>query len=96
MMRDKRAPQKPPATPKDDEAQAATDLEALQRQVAEANDQYLRAVAEFENTRKRLQREKDEFVKYAAEGLIRELLPVLRSLRSCSKSASCASSPRRN
>ena len=76
-MRDKHAPKESEARPQDE---AVPDVEALQRQVAEANDQYLRAVAEFENTRKRLQREKDEFVKYAAEGLIRELLPVLDSL----------------
>ena len=77
MMRDKHAPKESEARQQDE---AVPDVEALQRQVAEANDQYLRAVAEFENTRKRLQREKDEFLKYAAEGLIRELLPVLDSL----------------
>ena len=56
------------------------DLERLTREAAQAKDQYLRNLAEFENARKRLQREKEEFAKYAAEGLIRELLPVIDGL----------------
>lgn len=43
-------------------------------------DQYLRSLADLENTRKRLAREKEEFVKYAAETLVRGLLPIVDSL----------------
>ena len=57
-----------------------SELERLTREAAHAKDQYLRNLAEFENARKRLQREKDEFAKYAAEGVIRELLPVIDGL----------------
>ena len=45
-----------------------------------ANDRYLRALAEFENTKKRLQREKEEYAKYAAETVMRNLLPIVDSL----------------
>ena len=43
-------------------------------------DKLLRLQAEFENYKKRTAREKQEFVKYANEGLIAEILPVLDSL----------------
>lgn len=49
----------------------------------EAKDNYerlLRTCAEFENFKKRVAKEKEEFVKYAQEGIIRELLPVLDNL----------------
>ena len=79
-----------------DEAQVnpvseATDLEAkvsrleidLRERVAEVealNDRLLRLHAEFENYKKRMARERREFVKFANEGLILELLPVLNNL----------------
>ena len=56
------------------------DLERLAREAVQAKDQHLRQLAEFENARKRLQREKEEFMKYAAEGVVRELLPVIDGL----------------
>ena len=46
----------------------------------EAEDIRLRALAELENVKKRLQREKEEQVKYAAESVLADLLPVLDSL----------------
>ncbi|MBI2093578.1 MAG: nucleotide exchange factor GrpE, partial [Candidatus Omnitrophica bacterium] len=56
------------------------ELETLRQQAKEAQDKYLRTVAEFENTRKRLQREKEEFTKFAAQSLVRELLPIMDGL----------------
>ncbi|MBI3319501.1 MAG: nucleotide exchange factor GrpE [Candidatus Omnitrophica bacterium] len=50
------------------------------KQAQQRNEDYLRAVAEFENTKKRLHREKEEFVKYAAEAMVRDLLPIVDSL----------------
>jgi len=47
---------------------------------AEADDTRLRALAEMENFKKRLQREKDEQMKYAAETVLADLLPVLDNL----------------
>ena len=58
----------------------AEESERLKHEAKQAQDQYLRALAEFENTKKRLHREKEEFVKYAAETMLRELLPIVDSL----------------
>ncbi len=59
---------------------AHDELERLRQEAATAKDQYLRTLAEFENAKKRLHREKEEFSKYAAESLVRELLPIMDSL----------------
>ena len=59
---------------------ASNELEQLKQEVVQAKDQYLRMLAEVENTRKRLAREKEEFARFAAETVIRSLLPILDSL----------------
>jgi molecular chaperone GrpE len=64
----------------DDDKTVLNDVERLQQELSQAKDQQLRALAETENVRKRLQREKEEFVRFAAEGLILSLLPVIDSL----------------
>lgn len=74
------APAGAASAPADQPEAATQELERLRQEAQAAKEQYLRAVAEFENTKKRLHREKEEFVKYAAEGVIRELLPVIDSL----------------
>ncbi|OGX28542.1 MAG: nucleotide exchange factor GrpE [Omnitrophica WOR_2 bacterium RIFCSPHIGHO2_02_FULL_67_20] len=56
------------------------ELERLTQEAAQAKDQYLRMLADVENTRKRLQREKEEFARFAAETVVRALLPILDSL----------------
>ncbi len=56
------------------------ELERLKQEAAQATDQYLRTLAEVENTKRRLVREKEEFAKYAAESVVRELLPIVDSL----------------
>jgi len=56
------------------------DLEVAQRQAKESYDKFLRVYAEFENYKKRMEREKSDFLKYANEGLIKELLPVIDNL----------------
>ena len=58
----------------------SNDVERLKEEAKHAKDQYLRTLAEFENTKKRLHREQEEFVKYAAETMVRELLPIVDSL----------------
>jgi molecular chaperone GrpE len=50
------------------------------REAQELKDRYLRQLADLENTRKRLQRDQEQLTKFAAEGVIRELLPILDSL----------------
>ena len=58
----------------------AEELARLRDEAQRAKEQYLRTLAEVENTKKRLQREKEEFVRYAAETVVRELLPIVDSL----------------
>ncbi len=54
--------------------------EGISDDAAKAKDQHLRTLADLENTRKRLHREKEEFIRYAAESIVRELLPIIDSL----------------
>lgn len=55
-------------------------LGQAQKEVAESKDRYIRLYAEFENFRKRAQREKEEFTRFAAEQVIKDLLPILDDL----------------
>jgi len=48
-------------------------------------DKYVRAHAEFENIRRRLEKEKADFTKYANEGLVFELLPIIDNLEIAEK-----------
>ena len=59
------------------EEQLQEKLEEAQRAVLEAQEMKLRNLAEMENYKKRLQREKDEQAAYAAEKVLRDLLPTL-------------------
>ena len=64
------------------------ELDALQAKSAERDafyDKYIRAQAEFENIRKRLEREKIDFIRFANEGFMIELLPILDSLEIAEK-----------
>ena len=61
-------------------ADAASELEKLRREVADKNDRLLRALAEADNIRRRAQRDREDAVRYAAEGLVRDLIPVLDNL----------------
>jgi molecular chaperone GrpE len=49
----------------------------LKKEHEELHEMYLRKLAEFDNFRKRTIREREELRKTAAEGVIRELLPVV-------------------
>jgi molecular chaperone GrpE len=72
-------------------AQAAGELDnlaRLQADLEDARDRALRAHAELENFRKRVRRETDEELKYAAAGLIRDLLGVVDDLQRAVDSAS--------
>jgi molecular chaperone GrpE len=55
-------------------------LHALRLEHEQLREMYLRKLAEFDNFRKRTEREREELQKTAAEGLIRELLPVMDNL----------------
>ena len=66
------------------QAGAPTDVssesEALQRELAEKNDRLLRALAEADNIRRRAQRDREDAVRYAAEALVRDVIPILDNL----------------
>jgi len=61
-------------------AQRDERIEQLTKDSAALRDLALRARADLENGRKRFQREKAETVKFAAENLVRDLVPVLDNL----------------
>jgi molecular chaperone GrpE len=69
-------------SPDASEALAAKALEAERLQ-----DRLLRLQAEFENYKRRAAREKAEFLKFAAEGLLLNFLPVLDNLERAYASA---------
>lgn len=58
----------------------AAQLDAKDRECTEAKDRYLRLAAEFENYKKRAQRDQVDYAKFAAEKIIKELLPVVDNL----------------
>lgn len=56
------------------------ELEELKRQAAKAHEhweQLLRTAADFENFKKRVSRERQDAARYANEGLLRKLVPIL-------------------
>jgi molecular chaperone GrpE len=64
------------AAPSDAEAR----VRDLEEELARLKDDKLRALAETENVKRRLMREKEEFQKFAVEGVLGDLLPVLDNL----------------
>ena len=69
-----------PEHAKSEKAEKAEELARLREELKQAKEQSLRLLAEVENTKKRLAREKDEFARYAAETIVRDLLPIVDSL----------------
>lgn len=57
-----------------------SEVEVLQRELAETRDQLMRIAAESDNFRKRMEREKSKLVKYAGENILRDLLTTLDNL----------------
>ena len=56
-------------------------IQKLEMELKETYDKYLRSVAEFENYKKRALKERSEMLKYAAEGLARDLLEIADGLQ---------------
>ena len=69
-------------------------FEAAQAQIAELKDRLLRAQAEWDNSRKRILREKEDAVRYAGEGLLEKLLPVLDNFEMGMQAARTATDPK--
>lgn len=60
---------------------AAERVQQLEAELAELKDRSLRALADAENTRRRAQREVTEARKFAASGIVKDLLNVSDNLR---------------
>jgi len=69
------------------------DRSVFEVKLAEMQDKYLRLSAEFDNYRKRTLREKIDISKYAAEELLRSILPLMddfeRALRHMDSTGDC-------
>jgi molecular chaperone GrpE len=61
-------------------ASLTTRLDQVESERRELQDRLLRAAAELENYKKRVRREQVDATRYAAEPLVRDLLPVLDNL----------------
>ena len=71
------AAEKTELTPETGAEATPAEVEELRRQVADKQDRLLRALAEVDNVKRRTQREREEYVRYANEGLVRDLLPIV-------------------
>ena len=60
-----------------EEVPELSELEVAQAQVTEWKEVAIRATADLDNFRKRMAREKTDAVRYANQGLLEEILPVL-------------------
>jgi molecular chaperone GrpE len=80
-----------PGTPGEAATTPAGELEAAltakEKEVERLQDRLLRLQAEFENFKRRAARDKAEFVKFANEGVLLEMLPVLDNLERAIDSA---------
>jgi molecular chaperone GrpE len=82
-MSDDKPTEPEPATPQL-ESILASDLEELRASAGKAAgylDLAKRTQADFVNYQSRVKREREEYVRFAAEGLLRELLPVIDDLQ---------------
>lgn len=59
---------------------ARDELEVAEGKVKDLEERLMRTAADFENYKKRMLREREEERKYAVEGLLKDLLPVLDNL----------------
>ncbi|MEB3206466.1 MAG: nucleotide exchange factor GrpE [Vampirovibrionales bacterium] len=74
--------------------EGATQEPTLEEKYAELYDQYVRMAADFDNYRKRNAQEQLSWRKYAAEGTISAMLPVLDNLDRASASLTEQSEPK--
>lgn len=62
------------------EAEASSDVTALERALAESKARHMRTLADFENFRKRTEREKQDLRRYAAMEPLRSFLDVMDNI----------------
>ena len=82
MSEHKPVPQQPEPAAEPKPKTVTLSFEEHQRLLDQAHkaEQYIRQLADLENTKKRVQREKEEFTRYAADTVVRQLLPIVDSL----------------
>jgi len=85
----------PTAAPESVEAAeiSAAEIEELKKQAAKAAEHWnsqLRTTADFDNCRKRVARERQDLLKYATEGMMQKLIPVLDNFDAALAAASNA------
>jgi molecular chaperone GrpE len=68
-------------------AETAELLQSKDQEIKALSDRLLRLQAEFENFRKRTAKERTEVIKFANEGLLGEIIPVVDSLERAIQSA---------
>jgi molecular chaperone GrpE len=66
--------------PESDLLSPEAELARMKAEYEARYDQMLRTIAEFENTKKRAEREKEEFLKYALEGIVKDLIPTVDNI----------------
>ena len=59
------------------EITAEQEMVRMQRELEEANDMMLRLAAELDNYKKRVAKERESLIRYAVQGIVQELLPIL-------------------
>lgn len=81
------------ARPKEEEQKELTpdqEMARMQQEMEQANDMMLRLAAELDNYKKRVAKERESLIRYAAQDVLQELIPVLdnfeRAIESADKS----------
>ena len=83
-----------PAGPAPDTEAASQAVSAPEPdELARTQDRLLRLQAEFDNYKKRLARERAEYLKFANEGMLLDILPVLDNLDRAIAAAQAAATP---
>lgn len=70
----------PDAVPSAENTDLEQQLELALEEKQRLHEQYLRTLADMDNLRKRTTREKEEIAKFANEGILRDILPVIDNL----------------
>ena len=61
-------------------AELQAEVEAAQAQSKDAHERLLRKAADYENAKRRHQKERDDLTKFAAESVLKEIVPVVDDL----------------
>jgi molecular chaperone GrpE len=73
--------------------EAQNELDQLKGDIEDANSRILRAQAELDNYRKRVQRDNQQQSRYAAQPILKDLLPLIDNMNRALEAASSVESP---